>query len=138
MRILTVCLGNICRSPYAACVLAQDGGAAVRVRSAGLIDMWVGMPAHPSMIAVAADRGYDLSAHRAVQVRPDLMEWADVVLAMDRAVLTELRRLTDRATAHKLALFLDDRDVLDPYGGDDEAFTACAATIEEGAPRHLA
>ncbi|MGW3056427.1 arsenate reductase/protein-tyrosine-phosphatase family protein [Streptomyces goshikiensis] len=46
-RILTVCIGNICRSPLAAAVLAQRGGADVEVRSAGLCDKWAGGPAHP-------------------------------------------------------------------------------------------
>ncbi|MEV0254753.1 low molecular weight phosphotyrosine protein phosphatase [Streptomyces sp. NPDC050732] len=114
MHILTVCLGNICCSPYAACVLAHRGGPAVEVRSAGLRDKWVGMPAHRYMIAIAAAHGYDLRSHRATQMSTTLLEWADTVLAMDRAVLTELRGCTDEAIAGKLALFLGDQDVADP------------------------
>lgn len=56
-RILTVCLGNYCRSPLAAAVLTQLGGTAVEVRSAGIRDKWVGQPAHPVMVEAAAERG---------------------------------------------------------------------------------
>lgn len=137
MRILTVCLGNICRSPYAACVLAHHGGATVAVRSAGLRGKWTGSPAHERMLHLAAARGYDLTGHRAVQVSPALLEWADIVLAMDRTVLSELRGRTGPNTTGELALYLGNRDVPDPYGGDENAFTACADLIEAAVQRHL-
>ncbi|MEU2432473.1 MULTISPECIES: low molecular weight protein-tyrosine-phosphatase [unclassified Streptomyces] len=137
MRILTVCLGNICRSPYAASVLAYHGGATVEVRSAGLRDKWAGMPAHERMLELAAARGFDLTAHRAMRVTLELVGWADVVLAMDRAVLTELGGQADDTTIHKFALYLGDRDVPDPYGGDSAAFTACADVIEAAVNQHL-
>lgn len=136
MHILTVCLGNICRSPYAASVLAHHGGATVSVRSAGLRDKWAGHPAHERMLHLAAARGYDLTSHRAVQVSPALLEWADIVLAMDRAVLSELHGQAGPNTG-RLALYLGNRDVPDPYGGDEHAFTACADLIETAAPQHL-
>lgn len=137
-RILTVCLGNHCRSPLAAAVLAQQGGPTVDVQSAGVRDKWVGKPAHPAMIASAAKHGYDLTGHRGVQVSPDLMEWADLILAMDNANLTALWRAADARTAPKLALYLGDhRDVPDPWGKPDDAFTACVEIIQVGARRHL-
>ncbi|WP_327421686.1 low molecular weight phosphotyrosine protein phosphatase [Streptomyces sp. NBC_01230] len=140
MRILTVCLGNICRSPYAASVLSHHGGASVEIRSAGLRSKWAGMPAHERMLGLAAARGYDLTGHRAVRVAPDLLEWANVILAMDRAVLTGLRGQMDANTPRRfaLALYLGDRDVPDPYGGDEAAFAACADIIEAGARQHIA
>lgn len=137
MHILIVCLGNICRSPYAASVLTHHAGPPVEVRSAGLRDKWSGMPAHERMLELAAARGFELTTHRAVQVTADLMQWADVILAMDRAVLAELRSQADKTTAAKFALYLGDQDVPDPYKGDAAAFTACANTIEAAAPRHL-
>jgi protein-tyrosine phosphatase len=136
MRILTVCLGNICRSPYAASVLAHHGGVTMSVRSAGLRGKWAGGPAHARMLHVATARGYDLTGHRAVQVSSALLEWADLVLAMDRVVLGELRGRTG-PNIGQLALYLGNRDVPDPYGGDENAFTACADLIEEAAPQHL-
>lgn len=136
-RILTVCLGNHCRSPLAAVVLAELGGSGVEVRSAGLADKHVGKPADPAMVAVAAGFGYDLTAHRGLQITPGLLAWADTVLAMDRANLAALQALVDEATAPKLALYLGEEEVPDPYGGAPEVFTACLRLIEEGARRHL-
>ncbi|MCW8101729.1 low molecular weight protein-tyrosine-phosphatase [Streptomyces tauricus] len=136
MRILTVCLGNICRSPYAAAILTHHGGTTVLVRSAGLRDKWAGRPAHQEMLRLAATRGYDLTGHRATQVTPDLLVWADLVLAMDRAVLDELHAFHGPHTA-TLALYLGEGDVPDPYCGDEHAFRACADLIEAAAPQHV-
>jgi protein-tyrosine phosphatase len=136
-RILTVCLGNHCRSPFAALVLASRGGAAVEVRSAGLRAKWVDQAAHADMIAAAAEHGFDLREHRGVQVSPDLLAWADIVLAMDRAVLTELGELADAPASAKLALYLENGDVPDPFGQPYDAFTACVAVVLEGAGRHI-
>lgn len=136
-RILTVCLGNHCRSPLAAAVLARHAGPAVEVRSAGTHRRWVGKPAHPAMIAAAARHGYDLTDHRGVQVNSDLMGWADLVLAMDTANLTALHALGGACAAPRLALYLGDQDVPDPWGQPDDAFTACVEIIHAGAWRHL-
>ncbi|MFD5392136.1 low molecular weight protein-tyrosine-phosphatase [Streptomyces sp. NPDC059474] len=136
-RLLAVCLGNHCRSPLAAVVLADLGGPAVEVRSAGTLEKWVGHPAHPDMVTAAAAAGYDLTAHRGVPISPALLEWADTVLAMDAGNLTALRALTDEATAGKCGLYLGDRDVPDPWGKEPDAFADVVRLIEDGAPRHL-
>ncbi|MGA5635043.1 low molecular weight phosphotyrosine protein phosphatase [Streptomyces lydicamycinicus] len=136
-RLLTVCLGNHCRSPLAALVLAELGGPAVEVRSAGTRDKWVGHPAHADMVTAAAAAGYDLTAHRGVHINHGLLEWADTILAMDGANLTALRALTDDTTGPKLGLYLTDRDVPDPWGKGPEAFVDVVRLIEDGAPRHL-
>ncbi|WP_030548445.1 protein-tyrosine-phosphatase [Streptomyces albus] len=136
-RILAVCLGNHCRSPLAAAVLARLGGSAVEARSAGIRDKWAGRPAHPAMIAAAAARGYDLTGHRGVHLSPDMLDWADVVLAMDHANHASLHQLADLRAFRKVALYLGNRDVPDPFGQDEAAFAACAGIIEAGAARHL-
>ncbi|MFE0255756.1 low molecular weight protein-tyrosine-phosphatase [Streptomyces sp. NPDC059010] len=136
-RILTVCYGNICRSPLAAAVLAQLGGDTVEVRSAGIRDKWTGKPAHPTMAEAAAQHGYDLSGHRARQVDGDLMHWADTILAMDATNLAALNELADERTVGRLALYLGDRDVPDPFGRPDGAFDDCIEMIVTGAARHL-
>ena len=136
-RILVVCVGNHCRSPLAAEVLARRGGAAVDIRSAGTRDRWAGRPAHPLMIEAAARLGYDLSGHRGTFLSAGLMDWADRVLAMDRLVLAALQTLADDRVAPKLGLYLGDRNVPDPWGLPLPAFEDCAALIEEGAYRHL-
>ena len=136
-RLLVVCLGNICRSPIGGAVLARRGGPSVEVRTAGLCDKWTRHPAHPMMTAAAAARGYDLTAHRGRQVDRDLIGWADTVLAMDHAVLAALQDLAAPPDLPKLRLYLDARDVPDPYGGDADAFDRVVALIEAGASRHL-
>jgi low molecular weight protein-tyrosine phosphatase len=137
-RILTVCKGNHCRAPLAAAVLARHDGSVVKTRSAGLRDWHVGKPAHPVMVQIAARCGYDLSGHRGVQVDPELLDWADLVLAMDTGVLAALRELADESNVPKLRLYLDGREVPDPWNQPDEAFTACVTVIEAGAGLHLA
>ncbi|TLS45680.1 low molecular weight phosphotyrosine protein phosphatase [Streptomyces montanus] len=136
-RLLTVCLGNHCRSPLAAAVLARQGGAAVQALSAGIREKHVGRPAHPLMITAAAACGYDLTPHLGVQVSRELLDWADTVLAMDRNNLAALQDLADERTVPKLRLYLGDQDVPDPWGGDDAAFATVVKLIEDGAARHL-
>ncbi|GHE76192.1 hypothetical protein GCM10017778_72440 [Streptomyces vinaceus] len=63
-KLLTVCLGNYCRSPFAQVALTRRGGTAVTVHSAGLIGKWQDQPANPSMINAARRLGLDLTPPR--------------------------------------------------------------------------
>jgi protein-tyrosine phosphatase len=87
------------------------------------------------MIAAAARHGYDLRSHRGVQVSTSLLDWAELILAMDQTVLTALRQI--RSAASRLDLYLARGDVPDPWGQPDAAFEACAALIVAGSARHL-
>jgi protein-tyrosine phosphatase len=136
-NLLTVCLGNYCRSPFAQIALTRRGGAAVTVRSAGLIGKWQGQPANPSMINAARRLGLDLTDHRAQQITLEMLDWAHDVLAMDAAVLTTLRAICDEANEHKLGLYLPGRDVPDPIGQGDDVFNECAVLIEAGTALHV-
>ncbi|MDQ1288695.1 MAG: low molecular weight protein-tyrosine phosphatase [Actinomycetota bacterium] len=131
-----VCLGNHCRSPYAAAVLTRLGGQAVEVRSAGVRDKHIGRPAHPHMVTVAAARGHDLTRHRGQQVTEELIAWADLVLAMDHANLDAMRTVATPDTRARLALFADD-DFPDPWGGTLDDFIVTADTIDHAAARYL-
>ncbi|GAA2276577.1 MULTISPECIES: arsenate reductase/protein-tyrosine-phosphatase family protein [Kitasatospora] len=111
---MTVCKGGRCCAPLAAAVLAQQGGSAVETRAAAIRNWHIGEGAHPVMVEVAARHGYDLSGYRGVQVSPDLLAWADTVLAMDSAVLDALREIAGQDSTGKLRLYLDGRDVPDP------------------------
>ncbi|WP_372444909.1 arsenate reductase/protein-tyrosine-phosphatase family protein [Streptomyces coffeae] len=73
--------------------LTRRGGTAVTVRSAGLISKWRDQPANPSMINAARRLGYDLNPHRARQITLEMLDWADIVLTMDSAVLETLRAI---------------------------------------------
>lgn len=137
VRILTVCLGNHCRSPLAEAVLKALGADRVDVRSAGTRDKWAGGPAHAQMIAAARTAGYDLSGHRGTHISTELIAWADHILAMDRANLEALQAITAPDHQEKLALFLGGQEVPDPFGGSDQAFADCTALIEDGARKVL-
>ena len=133
MRILFVCLGNICRSPTAEGVLRSIAerdfpGLELEIDSAGTADYHVGEPPDRRTVAAARRRGYDLSGLRARLVQPEDFRRFDYVIAMDRSNLSELTsRRTAGATA-ELALFMsfaDDSEydeVPDPYYGGVEDF----------------
>ncbi|MGW0753377.1 arsenate reductase/protein-tyrosine-phosphatase family protein [Streptomyces sp. NPDC002587] len=110
-KLLTVCLGNYCRSPFAQVVLTRRGGEAVTVRSAGLIGKWQDQPADPSMVNAVRRLGLDLTHHRGQQITVEDLDWADNVLAMEAVVLGTLRAIDGGRNAHKLRLCLPGRDV---------------------------
>ena len=127
--VLFVCLGNICRSPTAEAVfrkLAHEAGLAAACDSAGTGDWHVGEPPHPPSVKAAARRGYDLSGLRARQVLPADFSDFDLILAMDRSNLADLRRFaTQLPYAVQPRLFLDyapqtgRKDMPDPwYSGE--------------------
>jgi protein-tyrosine phosphatase len=156
-RICLICLGNICRSPMAevalTCELAAAGLAdAARVDSAGTGDWHIGHQMDAHARAELGRRGYDGSAHRARQVKPSWLANRDLILAMDRHNLADLRRMAARAGigGDRIMLFGeagglpgqgeaegDGLDVPDPYGGDSSDFGAVLDLIEAAA-RHIA
>jgi len=135
LRVLTVCMGNICRSPTAEVVLREKLAAAglgerVVVDSAGTLGAHAGEPPDPRSQAAALRRGYDLSSLRARRLEPADAE-ADLVLVMDRG---NLRKATHVVGAHAgLSLFLGGAEVPDPYGGGADGFERVLDLIERGA-----
>jgi protein-tyrosine phosphatase len=164
-RICLVCLGNICRSPMAEAVLrdelARAGlagpvvGSAVEVDSAGTGDWHVGGPMDAGARAELGRRGYDGSAHRARLFDAAWFRERDLVLAMDRRNLAQLRRMAPDAESAgpRLLLFRSfdpalaedgraaadphDGEVPDPYDGDPEDY-ALAFDLVQAAARGLA
>jgi len=141
VRILFVCLGNICRSPTAAGVLrvlaARDAPElTIEVDSAGTAGYHVGEPPDPRTRQAAARRGYDLSGLRARIVEPGDFERFDLILAMDRENLQALRRRAPPAAHERLRLFLEfspqagPEDVPDPYYGGPNGFEEVLDLIE--------
>ena len=129
MKILFVCLGNICRSPTAEgvfrAIAARDAPELdIEVDSAGTAGYHIGEPPDARTRQAARRRGYDLSALRARIVEPGDFESFDLILAMDRENLSVLH---NRAPAHvreRVRLFLEFApdatvtEVPDPdYGG---------------------
>jgi len=136
MKLLFVCTGNICRSPTAEGVvkhLARANGIALHVESAGTHDYHVGEPPDERAQHHAARRGYDLSALRARQIGQRDFEEYDLILAMDRGHLRILRRMCPAAHHAKLRLFIEGRDVPDPYYGGPQDFERVLDMIEDAA-----
>lgn len=97
-RVLTVCLGNICRSPTAEAALVEAAaavGLAMEVASAGTGDWHLGEPPDARMRQAAAALDLELRG-RADQVSPDLLRWADLVLVMDRSNLADVQEIVRR------------------------------------------
>ncbi len=131
--VLFVCTGNICRSPTAEGVLkelARRRGLDLRVESAGTGDWHAGEAPDERAQRHAKSRGYDLSAQRARQVRARDFEEFDLVVAMDRGHLLELRRHCPRQHQGKLRMLVDGRDVPDPYYGGPEGFEQVLDLVE--------
>ena len=151
MKILFVCLGNICRSPTAEAVFravaARDApDLGVEVDSEGTAGYHIGDPPDPRTRQAASRRGYDLSALRARIVEPRDFEEFDLILAMDRE---NLKALHHRAPAHardRVRLFLEFApgatvtDVPDPYYGGPNGFEEVLDLVEQasqGLLQHL-
>lgn len=140
-RILTVCLGNICRSPTTEAAIreaAERVDIDVEVDSAGTGAWHVGNPPDRRMTSAALDDGLMLRG-AARQVTADDFAAFDLILAMDRANLRDLMALApDDEGRAKVRLFRDfagepDQDVPDPYYGGSEGFREVVAIARAGA-----
>lgn len=144
--VLFVCLGNICRSPAAeglARSLAEDEGwvSSILIDSAGTAGFQVGAPADSRMRAAAEERGIFLASRARKLVVKDL-ERFDLVIAMDRENLADIRRLSDspRAIIKLLSEYLDGDwplDVPDPYYGGDTGFELVLNMLDAACPKIL-
>jgi protein-tyrosine phosphatase len=132
IRILAVCLGNICRSPTAEGVIramAAAAGLDIAVDSAGTGGWHVGDPPHGPAVRAAAARGYDLSGLTARQMTEADFEAFDLILAMDHQNASAVERLRPPGSATPVRLFMSyaleagPDDIPDPYytGRFDEA-----------------
>ncbi len=148
IRVLFVCLGNICRSPTAEGIFRklvdQQGLAgAIDVDSAGTSDWHIGGPPDEQAQATAQARGIDLGGLRARQTRTDDFFAFDYVIAMDRSNRQKLLALCPAGQQDRIHLCLSfapesgKTDVPDPYyeGRFDRVFdlieTACFGLLAE-------
>ncbi len=151
VKVLFVCMGNICRSPSGEGVFqdrVEKAGFSdkIEVDSAGTIDYHRGHPADARMQAAAAKRGYSLDS-LARQVRSDDFHEFDLIIAMDVENLENLDHLAGERLPHvrMLGSFLDGVDdpvrgpsVPDPYYGGEAGFEQVLDMIEEACPAILA
>ncbi|MGP7959352.1 low molecular weight protein-tyrosine-phosphatase [Sanguibacter sp. A247] len=151
LRIMTVCTGNICRSPMAQIVLqhrldAAGLGAHVTVDSTGISDEEHGRPLDRRARTALVTRGYAVPAHAARRVRADELPRYDLVLAMTQHHARVLRSMLptgdERVVMYRAfdpaAPALTDGhesplDVADPWYGGPDDFETCLDEIEAAA-----
>jgi len=129
MRVLCVCLGNICRSPTAEAVL-RTKAPDWEIDSAGTAGWHVGKPPYGPMQEAAKGRGYDLSPLRARKFSARDFEDFDLILAMDEENRTDIEAQRPTGSTTKVALFADTA-VPDPYYTRD--FDGALSMIEDAA-----
>ncbi len=134
VRVLFVCLGNICRSPLAEALFqarVSDAGldGAIEVDSAGTGGWHVGGPPDPRMTLTAGRHGVNLARLRARQLERSDLDYYDHVFVMDRQNLHDTLFLDpDGDHGTRVRLFRefdpepDDYQVPDPYSGGPEGF----------------
>ncbi len=130
MKILFVCMGNICRSPTVESVARFEfakAGLDIEVDSAGTEDYHIGKGADPRSAALAEAHGYDLSGHRARQVCAADFSRFDHLLVMDNTNLRALLPKTPANARDRVGLFLPFVGISEPvelpdpyYGGVDD------------------
>ncbi len=144
MRILFVCMGNICRSPTAEGVFRKlvserQPALAIDIDSAGTHDYHLGRPPDRRSIEAAARRGIDLTGLRARIVTDEDFEQFDLILAMDRGNLALLHQRASATQRQRVRLLMEyapgapATEVPDPYYGGANAFEAVLDLLEEAA-----
>jgi protein-tyrosine phosphatase len=155
MKILFVCLGNICRSPLAEGILADKAkklGLDIEVDSCGFERFHNGEPADPRSVAVAKAHGIDLNGHVARMFTVRDFDHYDRIYVMDRTNYNDVMGVArDNADEQKVDFIMnmlhpdENRPVPDPWYGGKEGFEkvfqmldqACDYLIKEFPPDHL-
>ncbi|MDM1707945.1 low molecular weight protein-tyrosine-phosphatase [Thiopseudomonas alkaliphila] len=148
MKVLFVCLGNICRSPTAEGMFRHALAQAqlteqITVDSAGTADWHTGKAPDPRSQAVALARGIDISALQARQVSAEDFHHFDLILAMDQSNLEHLKQIQPAAAKAELDLYLQRyqlplSEVPDPYYGGAEGFEQVLDLLETASHKLLA
>ncbi len=141
MKILMVCLGNICRSPLAEGILqnkAFKAGLAWSVESAGTNRYHTGDSPHPLSQRIARRHGIDISHQRARTITPADFALYDRIYALAEDVLHEMKRIGGaKFDPAKTMLLMDElypgenRDVPDPYYGPESGYTEVYEMIDK-------
>ncbi|WP_312150862.1 low molecular weight protein-tyrosine-phosphatase [Empedobacter sp.] len=137
MKILMVCLGNICRSPLAEGILQTKVGDNHLVDSAGTGDWHVGEQPDRRSVAVAKKHGVDISDQRAMHFNPVFFDEFDLIFAMDEQNLIDLKQLArSEEEQSKIKLILKDgigqtQNVPDPYYDGEDDFEHVYQLLDE-------
>ena len=149
IRVLMVCLGNICRSPTAEAMLRKKVHEAglddrVEVDSAGTADYHVDSPPDRRAVAHGEKRGLAMKQLRGRQVDRADFDRFDFILAMDEDNLANLQRIQPRGSRAQVALLLSYapqarvREVPDPYYGGADGFERVLDLVESAADGFIA
>jgi protein-tyrosine phosphatase len=139
LRVVFVCLGNICRSPTAEAVFrhkAQEAMLELVTDSAGTAGYHIGARPDKRSMAVAQGRGYHFDGIRCRKVADDDFILADLIIAMDNANLRSLLQRCPEEHQDKVKLFMEFADsefteVPDPYYGGIKGFELVLDLIEQ-------
>lgn len=141
MKILMVCLGNICRSTLAEGILqnkAFTAGLTWSVESAGTNSYHTGEPPHPLSQKVAKLNGIDISQQRARKFTASDFEVYDKIYALAEDVMEEMKHIAGKKfDTSKAALLMDElypgenMDVPDPYYGSEAGYHKVYKTIDK-------
>ncbi len=143
VKVLFVCLGNICRSPTAQGVFEKEVheaglGDRIEIDSAGTGHWHIGKSPDGRATDAAAQRGIDISGQTARSVMPEDFQVFDLILAMDRDNLSALQQIAPVDARASVELFLDyahnhsDTDeVPDPYFGGAKGFHRVLELVED-------
>jgi len=142
MKILMVCMGNICRSPTAEAVLrtkAEQRGIDLHIDSAGTLDLHAGNAPDPRSVSAGESRGYDFSGICSRPIADYDFEYFDVIALMDDDNWEEVMMRCPPNYRHKVHYLLnfafnDDKnhDVPDPYYSHDKGFAEVLDLVEQG------
>jgi hypothetical protein len=147
-RIMTVCTGNICRSPVGEYLIhqhAQEAGVPVTVTSSGISNEEEGNRIDPRAAAQLTTRGIDPSAHRASVFTVEDFDRNDLILAMDAPHYLRLKALArndeDKAKIRMMRSFdpkvttthLDQLGIYDPWYGSERDFVYTTDLIDAAA-----
>ncbi len=144
VKVLFVCMGNICRSPSAEGVFRkmvedQQLSSFIEIDSAGTHAYHVGEAPDSRAQATAKSRDIDLSMLRGRRFVPDDFNEFDYVLAMDEANFRDMQSQDPGESKARLSLFLDfatrhnETEVPDPYYGGNQGFERVFTMIEDAA-----
>ena len=133
--LLTVCVGNICRSPMAEGLfreVAREAGRDLMVHSAG-IGALVDHAADPIAVQLMQEAGIDIGAHRARQISPEIIAESELILVMESWQQQEVERLYPFAKGRVFTIGKwSDITVDDPYKKPREAFEEALVGIRQG------
>jgi len=124
MKILMVCLGNICRSPLAHGIMEQlvkENNLTWQIDSAGTGNWHIGQQPDKRSIKIAQKYGVDISKQSGRQICTDDFDRFDRILVMDYNNLNDVKEIArSESDVEKISLFLKNEIVPDPYYDDNQ------------------